>query len=56
MSDKEEKDMSTVAEKYDLKESLVESLKEVQEMRSGIRPKKDWRQSMTEIRRELKED
>lgn len=47
-------------EKYErycsIEESLVEACKEVNLMRKGLLPERDWREAMAELRQELKDD
>lgn len=57
MHDKEEKEMEAfIQEKSSVRESIIESLKEVELMRQGKLPKKTWREIMKEIREELEEE
>jgi hypothetical protein len=55
MYDKEdEKEMEAVIqEKSSVRESIIESLKEVELMRKGKLPKKTWREMMKEIKGEI---
>ncbi|WP_157727977.1 hypothetical protein [Aeribacillus pallidus] len=45
-----------IQEKSSVRESIIESLKEVELMRQGKLPKKTWREIMKEIREELEEE
>lgn len=57
MHDKEEKEMEAfIQEKSSVRESIIESLKEVELMRQGKLPKKTWREIMKKIREELEEE
>ncbi len=51
--DEEEKDMATTAERVDIRDSLVESVKEVNKIRSGELPKRSWREMMNRVREDL---
>ena len=56
-NNKEEKDMA-IAEsvKVDVKNSLVKSLNEVEDIRNGKLPKRSYKEMMNRIRENLKEN
>ena len=39
-----------------IEESLIEACKEVNLMRKGLLPERDWREAMAELREELKDE
>ena len=52
-NDKEGKDMNMTYEKVDVKNSLNESMKEVQKIREGQKPKRSWRNMISRVRDDL---
>ncbi len=50
---REEEEMNSLVGKYDLKEALVESIKEVVENAESKYSKKSWRESLANIRKEI---
>lgn len=56
MCNEEEEDMNLIAEKYDVKKALIESMREVSEIQKGNQPKVSWRQSMSKLRDELDQE
>ena len=57
LSKKEEKKMATAElSKVDVKNSLMKSLKEVEEIRNGKLPKRSYKEMMQRVRENLKEN
>ncbi|MBR2733620.1 MAG: hypothetical protein IKD80_05135 [Selenomonadaceae bacterium] len=49
--------MEDKAERYcTIEESLIEACKEVNLMRKGLLPERDWREAMAELQEELKDE
>lgn len=57
MRNEEEKEMAVIQDvKVDVKESLLKSLEEVEDIRNGKLPKRSYKEMMKRVRKNLKEN